>query len=222
MEPDVPLVHPALLGLPVPNLVGLAAPDRTTTAPPARGHDGVRGPLAGLVDVLPTALAERVLRDDGDTLDLPTLAELARRLAAADGTWRPVVRLDPRRRWYTRLLLTGVVEVWLISWLPGQHTEVHDHGGALGALAVAEGEVDEDVHVSRAGAWAAGRTRRHRQGDVVQFPVEHVHQVLNRGTAPAVTVHAYSPPELPLRYVPPSAPATAAISGPGAPGTGSL
>ncbi|MBL7500771.1 cysteine dioxygenase family protein [Frankia sp. CNm7] len=170
-------------------------------ARPATRHPGAAAsPRPGLADLLTGTLAAEVLRDDGAPLDLVTLAELAGRLAAADGLWRPVVRHDPDRRWYTRLLLTGVVEVWLIGWAPGQHTEVHDHGGALGALAVADGEVEEDVHTARAGSWEQRWTRRHSRGEVIRFAADHVHRVVNRAQGPATTIHAYSPPELPLRY----------------------
>jgi hypothetical protein len=148
-------------------------------------------------------LPAELLRDDLDPLDLPALRDIAARLAAARWLWRPLVRHESDRRWYTRLVLTGAVEVWLIGWSPGQHTDVHDHGGALGALAVAEGTVEEDLH---RGDWSALSRRRHESGGVVGFPARHVHRVLNRSDLPATTVHAYSPPELPLRYRPTAVP----------------
>jgi predicted metal-dependent enzyme (double-stranded beta helix superfamily) len=158
-------------------------------------------------------LSADVLRDDGDPLDLASLTALAGRLAAVRPLWRPVVRHNPGKRWYTRLLLTGVVEVWLIGWAPGQHTEVHDHGGALGALAVADGAVEEDVHTVDDGSWTPRATRRYATGDVAGFTTDHVHRVINRTDLPATTVHAYSPPEIPLRY----AAAQGAISVPSVP-----
>lgn len=141
----------------------------------------------------------RFLVDEPSALGLWDLSDLVTRLVRAEHVWRPLVRHDPRRRWYTRLLLSGVVEVWLIGWYPGQRTEVHDHGGALGALAVAEGAVDED---ECGGDWATLRQHRHRAGALVNFEVEHVHRIVNRGQVNATTIHAYSPPELPLRYAP--------------------
>jgi predicted metal-dependent enzyme (double-stranded beta helix superfamily) len=186
----MPLVHPVLLGRAVP----LAAPD-TDGGRPATAPASLGAALAGWEK------AGDVLRDEGPPVGLATLGELARRLAADADLWRGVVRHNPQSRWYTRLLLTGAVEVWLIGWAPGQGTEIHDHGGALGALAVAAGAVEEDVHAA-AGSWRPVATHRHGAGEVVRFAADHVHRVVNRANAPATTVHAYSPPQVPLRYAP--------------------
>jgi len=148
---------------------------------------------------LRSLVPERFLGDDSDLIDLPDLRDLAARLAGAPELWRTLTRHDPQRRWYTRLVLSGSVEVWLICWYPGQQTAIHDHGGALGALAVAEGTVEED---ECGPDWTVTRTLRHGAGTHVGFGHDHVHRVANRGTRPATTIHAYSPPELPLRYAP--------------------
>jgi hypothetical protein len=140
-----------------------------------------------------------VLGDEPDLVEVPRLAALTTALAAAPEIWRPLVHHRPERRWYTRLVLSGSVEVWLIGWCSGQYTRAHDHGGAVGALAVAEGVVTEEVLDP---GWAVAATRRHRTGDAVGFARDHAHRVGNRSTTPATTVHAYSPPELPLRYAP--------------------
>ncbi|OAA28588.1 Cysteine dioxygenase type I [Frankia sp. EI5c] len=173
----MPLIHPALF-LP---------------AVSAAGADGGSGHQA---DPL---VPSRFLTDERHELSLTDLRGLAGRIAAAADVWRPLVRHDPQRRWYTRLVLSGAVEVWLIGWYPGQQTEVHDHGGALGALAVAEGVVEEDECGTD---WVVTRTRRHAAGALAGFGADHVHRVVNRGARCATTVHAYSPPELPLRYAP--------------------
>ena len=39
-------------------------------------------------------------------------------------------------RWFTRLHGDDELDVWLISWVPDKSTELHDHGGSLGALTV--------------------------------------------------------------------------------------
>lgn len=176
----MPLIHPALLRPAV-------AATHEATSP------GVAP--SGVVPLVP----DRFLVDEPMTLGLADLHELVARLAGADLAWRPLVRHDPDSRWYTRLLLSGAVEVWLIGWYPGQRTEIHDHGGALGALAVAEGAVDED----ECGAdWQITRTHRHGAGALAVFRPDHVHRIVNRGHGLATTIHAYSPPELPLRYAP--------------------
>src|SRR5690606_30098468 len=72
-----------------------------------------------------------------------TLTETVMDLAADRDAWLPRVRLDPSGRWYERLHRDGDREIWLISWLPGQGTGLHDHGGSRGAVAVALGVLEE-------------------------------------------------------------------------------
>ena len=111
--------------------------------------------------------------------------------------WRDIVRFDAARRWYRRLELTDDHEVWLLSWLPGQSTGFHDHGEAVGAFAVAHGELPErTVPAGRRAGAAAGVSR---PAQVRPFGPAHVHDVVNVWTAPAVSVHAYSPPLTAMR-----------------------
>ncbi|MEX5636721.1 cysteine dioxygenase [Parafrankia sp. FMc2] len=201
----MPLIHPALIHpalvasapvpppAPVPVLATGGA--QTSVQPPVSLISSSMRPSPTVSPLVP----ERFLADETRQLSLPDLRGLAAGLAAAEYVWRPLVRHDPRQRWYIRLLLSGVVEVWLIGWYPGQQTEIHDHGGALGALAVAEGILDED---ECGPDWAVTRTRRHHAGSHPGFGADHVHRVVNRGHGAATTIHAYSPPELPLRYRP--------------------
>lgn len=149
------------------------------------------------------------LLDDREyTLPISALTALARWIADAPALWRPIVRHDPAQRWYTRLALSGTVEIWLIGWRPGQHTAVHDHGGALGALAVADGSLEEIVHDR---SWIPHRRRSYAAGTVVAFGPDHVHQVTGIGAAPATSIHAYSPPAMPMRYSPAAAPVAATV-----------
>jgi hypothetical protein len=104
--------------------------------------------------------------------------------------WRDLVRYDPARRWYHRMELTGEYEVWLLSWLPGQGTGFHDHGGSGGAFAVAVGDLQEQT--VRGGRQVAVRTVS--AGQVRSFGARFVHHVMNNSAGPAVSVHAYSPP----------------------------
>ncbi|WP_154676763.1 cysteine dioxygenase [Parafrankia discariae] len=203
----MPLIHPALLRPAVtaehettpdgaaPSEVPPSPVSRAGVVPQAGGAPADGAPADGGALLVP----ERFLVDEPMTLGLADLRELVSRLAGADLAWRPLVRHDPHSRWYTRLLLSGAVEVWLIGWYPGQRTEIHDHGGALGALAVAEGAVEED---ECGPDWRIARTRRHGTGALATFRPDHVHRIVNRGNGLATTIHAYSPPELPLRYAP--------------------
>ncbi|MEX5719619.1 cysteine dioxygenase [Geodermatophilus maliterrae] len=126
-------------------------------------------------------------------------------LAAADG-WLPRVEYREPSRW-TGLLPTGDAadlldpslhadlagaQVWLLSWLPGQDTPLHDHGGSAGAFAVVGGVLTEDVVGGRPGAVREAATELWA-GRVRLFGPHHVHRVTNRGTRPAVSVHVYTP-----------------------------
>ncbi len=74
------------------------------------------------------------------------------------------------------------LDVWLISWVPDRSTELHDHGGSLGALTVVSGALDET-------RWdgEALRRRRLEAGDQAAFPLGWVHDVVWAPT-PSVTV----------------------------------
>jgi predicted metal-dependent enzyme (double-stranded beta helix superfamily) len=120
------------------------------------------------------------------------LAAEVRRLTSAPAEWVARVRLDPEGRWYEQIRVDDALELWLISWLPGQSTGFHDHGGANGAFGVVWGELDE--HVAARGV-AAATAKPVPAGKVRAFGPRHVHDVRNSsaGTV-AVSVHAYSPP----------------------------
>jgi predicted metal-dependent enzyme (double-stranded beta helix superfamily) len=105
------------------------------------------------------------------------------------------VRFASPHRWWARLALTEEVEVWLLSWLPGQHTAPHDHGGASGAFSVVLGSLSETYRYP--GADVARRS--HATGDAIGFGAGRAHQVWNTGREKAASVHAYSPPLVPTR-----------------------
>lgn len=121
------------------------------------------------------------------------LAEEVHRIAASPGEWMSRVRLSAEGRWYERIHIDETYEVWLISWLPGQATGFHDHGGSAGAFSVVWGTLEEHqmgpaqrVHAVTAASITAGRVR--------SFGPEFIHDVRNTSEAVAVSVHAYSPP----------------------------
>lgn len=105
----------------------------------------------------------------------------------------PYVRYDESERWHQRLYRDRRVDLWLISWLPTQGTQLHDHGGSAGAFTVLSGELSEAIQVPAAGRGSLlERTRR--AGEGVGFGRHYVHDVRNLGDRPAVSVHAYSAP----------------------------
>lgn len=126
------------------------------------------------------------------------LAAITDHLAEEAERWRPIVRHDPDRRWYTRLLGTDTVEVWLLGWMPGQQVPAHDHGGAAGAFTVVDGALVEDQ--LDPGTWAPRKRTTFAAGSRTAFGPAYAHVLGNRGTQAATSVHAYSPPGLPLRF----------------------
>lgn len=141
----------------------------------------------------------------GDPLALPhllppvpqhpgTVAEfagLARTLAADRAHWAPLVRYDATSRWYTRLRKGPGYEVWLLSWLPGQSSGLHDHGGSSAVLTVLDGTLHERS-LTRAGD--GGETRRSLSpGAQRAFAPGYVHEVVNDSLEPAVSLHVYFP-----------------------------
>jgi predicted metal-dependent enzyme (double-stranded beta helix superfamily) len=119
------------------------------------------------------------------------LRQLVLDLAASPQRWLHLVEYDPARRWYQRLLREEDREVWLLSWLPGQRTGFHDHGRSAGAFTVVQGCLRERTapggRPEAAGAMLL-------PGSVRSFGPRYIHDVGNESAAPAVSVHAYSPP----------------------------
>jgi predicted metal-dependent enzyme (double-stranded beta helix superfamily) len=129
----------------------------------------------------------------GHLLGARQLGEIVRRVAASPAEWITRVRLNPAGRWYEQIHLDASHEVWVISWLPGQETGFHDHGGASGAFSVVLGALQEsrvpDPSTARVLAKPVG------SGTTRSFGPRYIHNVRNAAKASlAVSVHAYSPP----------------------------
>lgn len=116
----------------------------------------------------------------------------------------PAGGLPADSRWFTRIHGDRDLDVWLISWVPGKATELHDHGESIGALTVVSGSLDE-FH------WGGRQLRRRRldAGDQAAFRRGWVHDVVwapagghtpAAPVAPTLSVHAYSPPLTEMSY----------------------
>jgi hypothetical protein len=123
----------------------------------------------------------------------------------------PAAGVPADERWFTRIRGDDELDIWLISWVPGHATELHDHGGSLGALTVLSGSLSEY-------RWDGRQLRRRRldAGDQAGFPLGWVHDVVwaprpvaepVSGSAaaaapvqPTLSVHAYSPPLTAMSY----------------------
>jgi predicted metal-dependent enzyme (double-stranded beta helix superfamily) len=126
----------------------------------------------------------------GRDLAEPELIALVRRLAARPRLWRHLVEHDPDERRYEQLLRDDHLAVWLICWMDEQDTGFHDHDLSAGAVAVVEGRVRED----RLTLGGPPRSRVSGPGDAFGFSAADIHRVQHAPGAPAVTLHAYSPP----------------------------
>ncbi|MFD5820001.1 cysteine dioxygenase [Streptomyces sp. NPDC059618] len=134
----------------------------------------------------------------GDILEVPhllqpprehpsTVAEfagLARSIAADRPRWEHLVRYDAASRWYHRLSTGPGYEVWLLSWVPGQGSGLHDHGGSSGVLTVLDGALTERTERG---------TRALGSGAQRVFAPGYVHEVVNDSLEPAVSLHIYYP-----------------------------
>jgi Cysteine dioxygenase type I len=111
----------------------------------------------------------------------------------------PYVEFDDER-WHQRIYRDPRVDIWLISWLPEQGTELHDHGGSSGSFTVLSGTLTEAVPGGWQDSRACIRETDRPAGSSVGFGRHYIHDVRNLGTAPAVSVHAYSPPLTSMTY----------------------
>ncbi len=118
------------------------------------------------------------------------LTALVTAIAADRDGWEPLVDFTVQGRWWHRLHSAPDVDVWLLSWLQDQGTQLHDHGDSRAFFTVVAGELTE-VRASRAGSLS---TQRLPTGASRWVPVRAVHDVTNEEPSPAVSIHAYSPP----------------------------
>jgi predicted metal-dependent enzyme (double-stranded beta helix superfamily) len=123
----------------------------------------------------------------------PDHLAVAARFATAPEQWPVAPRFNPVDRWYHRLHVADDHEVWLLTWLPGQGTEWHDHGGSAGAFHVVSGTLTEDTVTSPAGQPPRIAARELGEGAGRRFGGQHIHRITNRTNRPAVSVHVYGP-----------------------------
>jgi len=123
-------------------------------------------------------------------VDRDTLRLLVRDIAARPALWRPLVTVDAESRRFEQLWRDEHVDVWVISWMHGHDTGFHDHDLSQGAVAVVEGALLEERLVLQ----GLPLVRRHCAGAVFDFDASHVHRMTKDTGAPAVSIHAYSPP----------------------------
>jgi predicted metal-dependent enzyme (double-stranded beta helix superfamily) len=122
------------------------------------------------------------------------LVKIVTDLAEQRLLWEPLVSYDPGDRYYVRLARQQEFEAWLLTWLPGQGTDWHDHGGSAGAFLTLRGVLTErHTEVGYGAPQIIPGARELIAGTLRAFGSRHVHQVTNQGIEPAVSLHVYAP-----------------------------
>lgn len=139
------------------------------------------------------------------TLTVKGLSALTYAIAADPARWSPLIEFREEQRYWARLAtpepLRDSADLWLLTWLPGQETEPHDHGFSAAAFRVLRGDLTEI-------RWSPDGSRRERvlsAGSTQEVAPGVIHDVINRGPEPAVSIHAYSPRLSFMRYYRPAA-----------------
>jgi predicted metal-dependent enzyme (double-stranded beta helix superfamily) len=128
---------------------------------------------------------------------LDELSELVRAVSGDPGIWQSRLQIPAGTdRWWTRLSADERVDLWLLSWLPGHRTELHDHGSSAAAFSVVRGELVE----LRTGLAGSRKRYLRAPGAVTALAPGVIHDVRGAGTGPAVSIHAYSPPLRQMNY----------------------
>ena len=130
------------------------------------------------------------LLDEPGLLTAAELEQLVGRIARRPDLWQPLVVIDLDRRRYELLYEDDRVDIWVLSWMPGQRTGFHDHDRSDVALVCAQGELDEGSLTIDAEA----ETVRMTPGVSRIGPAGYIHAVAHRAGEPAISIHAYSPP----------------------------
>jgi quercetin dioxygenase-like cupin family protein len=118
------------------------------------------------------------------------LEQFVAELGARPELWNDLIRHSSEARQYEQIWASEDVNAWLICWSETQDTGFHDHDESAAAILVLEGQVREER--LRRGTAPDGRVAG--PGTVLIVPPTAIHRVLHAGSAPAVTIHAYSPP----------------------------
>src|SRR3954451_6315199 len=113
---------------------------------------------------------------------VPDLRSLVRAVSEDVALWRPEVRFGAAERYWHKLDVRPGVDVWLLTWLRAQGTDLHDHGSSSAVFQVVEGELTEVRADARGGLTST--TLRAPQARLVE--ARAVHDVRNDGNVPAI------------------------------------
>ncbi|HEY5025015.1 MAG TPA: cysteine dioxygenase family protein [Acidimicrobiales bacterium] len=129
--------------------------------------------------------------DGAERLARPGLVTTALQLAARAPSWPGMT--SPSHRCWDLMAASDAFEAWVIAWPPGGAIELHDHGGSAGAVVVAAGKLLETSVVDQTSGGVALQTTAIAVGRHISFGGRHVHDIVNAGETPAISVHVYAP-----------------------------
>lgn len=140
--------------------------------------------IAATVALIPalSRLVENVVLDEAE------LGELSREVCLSE-VWKDLVVVNTEYRDYRLLFENASVEVWVLSWMPGQMAGFHDHYISSVGICVCEGTLRER-HMC-----LGQQPHSHllKPGQVQTGGLGYIHEVSHKMGAPAVSIHSYSP-----------------------------
>ena len=161
-----------------------------------------------------TARPPEVLRPLFDMLagaaspvDLDTLSAAVGDLEVTADALGDAINIDTAAYVRTLVFESEHAAVFVMAWLPGQRSPIHDHAGSACAVRIVSGRgVEQKFTLNGDGTVSKqGGLSEVNAGDVVGSFDADIHAFGNAVSAPAsprdilVTIHAYSPPLAPTR-----------------------
>ncbi|HWD52646.1 MAG TPA: cysteine dioxygenase family protein [Acidimicrobiales bacterium] len=128
---------------------------------------------------------------DRSFLEVAELRAVAEGLAVSAIAWPGMNH--PTRRVWDIMVASDAFEAWVIAWPPGGAIELHDHGESSGAVVVASGELTETKVTRDSDGLVQMETTVLPAGAGTTFEPPNVHDLVNGGTVPAISVHTYAP-----------------------------
>ena len=155
----------------------------------------------------PAALAPLcdLLRETISPVDLDTLLAAVGALDVTPESLGDAIHIDTESYVRTLVFESAHVAVFVMAWLPGQRSPIHDHAGSACAVRVVSGTaVEQRYHLNPDETVSpTGEGRQFHAGEVtVSFDAD-IHMLGNAAMGPAsprdilVTIHVYSPPLAP-------------------------
>jgi cysteine dioxygenase len=166
-------------------------------------------PRRDMTDCPPAALRPLIdlLSEAGAPIDLGTLTAAVGALDLTADTLGDAVTIDTASYVRTLVYESPHAAVFVMAWLPGQRSPIHDHAGSACAVRIVSGRAVEQKFVLNAGGTVSrdGSPEQLGAGAVTGSFDADIHAFGNAASAPApprdilVTIHVYSPPLAPTR-----------------------